>query len=176
MWDLDHKEGWALKNWYFWTVVLVKTLQSPLDCKEIKPVNLKGDQSWIFNGRTDAEAPIFWPPDVKSQLIRKDCWERLKEGREGDERGRDGWMVSLTRWTWVWTSSGAAEGQGSLACCSPWGHKECDTTEWLNNNNKRHEVSSKIIYIIVYKHTKIHFLPIKKMQIKDTRRYAYQKG
>ena len=68
MWELDHKEGWSPKNWYFWTVVLEKTLESPLDCKEIKPVNPKGNQSWIFIGRTDAEAeiPILWPPDVKN--------------------------------------------------------------------------------------------------------------
>ena len=71
MWQLGHIEGWALKNWCFWTVVLEKTLDSPLDCKEIKPVNPKGNQSWIFIGRTDAEAPVIWPPDVKSWLIRK---------------------------------------------------------------------------------------------------------
>ena len=106
MWKLDHKEGWVLKNWCFWTVVLENTLESPLDCKEIKPV--KGNQSWIFIGRTDAEAeaPILWPPDTKSQLIRKDwCWERLKAG-EGDNRGSDGWMASLIQRTWVWVSSG----------------------------------------------------------------------
>ena len=74
MWELDHKDGWALNNWCFWTVVLEKTLESPLDYKEIKPVNPKGNQSWIFFGRTDAEAetPILWPPDVKSQLIIRD--------------------------------------------------------------------------------------------------------
>ena len=72
MWELDHKEGWTLKNWCFWTVVLEKTLESPLDCKEIQPVHPKGNQHWIFIGRTDAEAPILWPPDVKSQVIGKD--------------------------------------------------------------------------------------------------------
>ena len=72
MWELDHKESWAPKNWCFWTVVLEKTLESPLDCKEIQPVNPKGDQSWIFTGRTDAETPILWPPDVKNWLIGKD--------------------------------------------------------------------------------------------------------
>ena len=72
IYELDHKESWALKNWCFWTVVLEKTLESPLDCKEIKPVKSKGNQSWIFIGRTEAEAPILWPPDVKSQLIGKD--------------------------------------------------------------------------------------------------------
>ena len=108
MWELDYKESWGLKNWYFWTVVLEKTLLSPLNCKEIKPVNPKGPQPSIFIGRTDAEAkaPILWPPDVKNWLIRKAwCWERLKAGGEGDDRGWDGWMASPTRWTWIWTNS-----------------------------------------------------------------------
>ena len=90
-----------------WTVVLEKTLESPLDCKEIQPVHPKGDQSWVFIGRTDAEAetPIFWPPDMKNWLIWKDWfWERLKMG-EGDDRGWDGWMASPTQWTWVWVNS-----------------------------------------------------------------------
>ena len=111
MWELDHKESWGPKNWCFWTVVLEKTLGSPLDFKEIQPVHPKGDQSWIFTGRTDAEAetPILWPPD-KKQLIGKDrawCWERLKAGGEGDNRIWDGWMASPTWWTWVWVSSGS---------------------------------------------------------------------
>ena len=85
MWVLDHQEGWALKNWCFQIVVLKKTLESPLDCKEIKPVNPEGNQPWIVTGRTDAEDPILWPPDAKSQLTRKDpeCWERLKAKEEG---------------------------------------------------------------------------------------------
>ena len=104
MWELDYKESWASKNWCFWTVVLEKTLESPLDCKDIKSVNPKGNQSWMFIGRTDAEteAPILWVPNVKSWPW---CWERLKAGGEGDNRGWDGWMASLTRWTWVWASS-----------------------------------------------------------------------
>ena len=112
MWELDYKESWARKNWCFWTVVLEKTLESPLnwrDCKKIQPVHPKGSQSWIFTGRTDAEAeiPILWPPDAMNWLIGKRswCWERLKVGREGDNRGLDCWMASLTRWTWVWASS-----------------------------------------------------------------------
>ena len=108
MWKLDCEESWAPKNWCFWTVVLEKTLESPLDCKEIQPVHPKGDQSWVFIGRTDdeAEAPILWPPHVKSWLIGKDwCWEGLGAGGEGDYRGWDGWMASLTRWTWVWVNS-----------------------------------------------------------------------
>ena len=108
MWELDFRESWALKNWCFWTVVLEKTLKSPLVCKKIKPVNPKGNQSWIFIGKTDAEAeaeaPILWPPDVKTQLIRKDPdagkdWSQEEKGMT--DRGLDGWMASLTRWTWV---------------------------------------------------------------------------
>ena len=108
MWELDYKESWVLKNWCFWTVVLEKTIESPLDCKEIQPVHPKGNQSWMFIVRTDvkAETPIFWPPDGKSWLIWKDwCWERLKAGGEGDDRGWDSWVASPTQWTWVWVNS-----------------------------------------------------------------------
>ena len=101
MWELDYKESWALKNCCFWTVVLEKTLESPLDCKEIQPVHPKGDQSWVFIGRTDVEAetPILWPPDWCKELThwkRPWCLERLKAGVERDDRGWDGWMVSPT--------------------------------------------------------------------------------
>ena len=106
--ELDHKESWALKNWCFWTVVLEKTLESPLDF-QIKPVNSKRNQSWIFFGRTDGEAEtsILWPPDAKNWLTGKDpdSWESLKAGGEGDDRGWNGWMASPTGWTWVWTNS-----------------------------------------------------------------------
>ena len=108
MWKLDYKGNWVLKNWCFWTVVLEKTLESPMYCKEIQPVHPKGNRSLIFTGRTDAEAetPILWPPDTKKWLLREDwCWERLKMGREEDDRGWDGWMASPTLWTWVWASS-----------------------------------------------------------------------
>ena len=109
MWELDYKESWAPKNWCFWNVVLEKTLESPLDCKEIQPVHPKGNQSWIFIGRTDAEAPILWPPDMKNLknrvLKRLWCCERLKVGGEGDDTEWDGWMASPTLWTWVWVSS-----------------------------------------------------------------------
>ena len=108
MWQLDHKEGWAPKNGCFWTVVLEKTLESPLNCKEIQPVHPEGDKSWVFMGRTDGEAetPILWPPDAKNWLWKRPwCWEGLGAGGEGDDRGWDGWMASLTRWTWVWSSS-----------------------------------------------------------------------
>ena len=105
IWELDYKESWAPKNWCFWTVVLEKTLESPLDCKEVQPVHPKGDQSRVFIGRTDAETPILWPPDVKlTHLKRPWCWEGLGVGGEGDNRGWDGWMASLTRWTWVWVN------------------------------------------------------------------------
>ena len=108
MWEVDYKESWAQKNWCFWTVVLEKTLESPLDCKEIQLVHSKGDQSWGFIGRTDVEAetPIFWPPHAKSWLIvRPWCWDRLRAGGEGDNRGWDGWMVLSTQWIWVWVNS-----------------------------------------------------------------------
>ena len=106
MWELDYKESWAPKNWCFWTVVLEKTLESPLDSKEILLVCRKGNQSWIFNGRTDGEAktPIFWPCDVKKWLIWKD--PDAGEYWRWEEKGTtDGWMVSLTQWTWVWVNS-----------------------------------------------------------------------
>ena len=108
MWELDYKESWAPKNWCFWTVVLEKTLESPLDCKEIQPVHPKGNQFWIFIGRTEAEAEtsILWPPDVKNWLI----WKEPDAGKDWrrEEKGTtvwDGWMTLLTRWTWVWVSS-----------------------------------------------------------------------
>ena len=108
MWELDHKEDWAPRNWCFQTVVLERTLESLLDCKEIKPVNPKGYQPWIFIGRTgvEAEAPIPWPLDVKepTHWKRSWCWERLRAGEEGNRRW-DGWTASLTQRTWVWINS-----------------------------------------------------------------------
>ena len=109
MWELDYEESWAPKNWCFWTVVLEKTLESSMDCMEMKPVNPKGNQSWIFIGRMDAEAeaPILWPPDAKSLLIRKapDAGKDWRQEEKG-MTGQDSWMASPTRWTWVWASSG----------------------------------------------------------------------
>ena len=101
MWELDYKESWALKNWCFWTVVLEKTLESPLDFKEIQPVHPKGDQSWVFIGRTDVEAetPILWPLDAKSWLIRKDL-DAVKDWRQEEQGTTEGKMV-----TWVWVDS-----------------------------------------------------------------------
>ena len=140
LWELDHKEGWAPKNWCFQTVVLEKTLKSPFDFKEIKAVNPKGNQSWIFIGRTDAEAeaPILWPPDMKSQLIRKDPdagkdWRQEEKETAGDEMV--GWHHWLNGQEFEQTL-GDSEGQRSLACCSPWGYKQLNMTEQLNNNHK----------------------------------------
>ena len=136
MWELDYKESWAPKNICFWTVVLEKTLESPLDCKEIQPVNPKGNQSLIFIGRTDAEAetPILWPPDAKSRLIEKDPdagkdWRQEAKGMTEDEMV--GWHHQLDRHESE-QALGVGDGQGSLVCCSPWDHKESDTTERLN--------------------------------------------
>ena len=111
MWELDYKESWALKNLCFWIVVLEKTLESPLDCKEIHPVHPKGDQSWLFIGRADAEGwnsstLATWCEEL-THLERPWCWERLKVGGEGDNRGWDGWMAWPTRWIWVWVNSGS---------------------------------------------------------------------
>ena len=136
MWELDHKECWALKNWCFWTVVLEKTLENPLDCKEIKPVNPIGNQSWIFIGRTDAEAegPVLWPPDVKNWLTGKDP-DAGKDWRQEDkgtpEDGMVGWHHRLDGHEFE-QAPGAGDGQGDLACCSQWDHKESGTTEQLN--------------------------------------------
>ena len=132
MWELDYKESWAPKNWCFWTVVLEKTLESPLDCKEIQPVHPKGNQSWIFIGRTDAkaEAPVLWPPDVKSQLTGKESdagkdWGQEEKGMTEDELV--GWPYWLNGQEFEQTV-GDSEGQGRLACCSSWGCKESDMT------------------------------------------------
>ena len=109
MWELDCEESWRLKNWCFWTVVLEKILESPLECKEIQLVHPKGDQSWVFFRRNDAKAetPVLWPPHEKelTRWKRPWCWERLREGGKGGEKGWDGWMASPTRWTWVWVNS-----------------------------------------------------------------------
>ena len=136
MWELDCKESWAPKNWCFWTVVLEKTLESPLDCKEIQPVHSKGDQSWVFLGRTDvkAETLILWSPDVKNQLTGKDPdagkdWRQEEKGMTEDEM--IGWHHWLDGHEFE-QAPGVGDGQGSLVCCSPWGCKELDLTEWLN--------------------------------------------
>ena len=137
--ELDYRRSWAPKNWCFWTVVFKKTLESPLDCKETQPVNPKGNQSWIFIGRTDAEAetPILWPHDMKNWFIGKDPdagkdW-RQEKGITEDEMV--GWHHQLNGHEFEQTP-GDGEGQRSLACCSPWGHKESDMTGWLHWTEK----------------------------------------
>ena len=136
MWELDCEEGWVPKNWYSWTVVLEKTLEGPLDCKEIQPVHPKRDQSWVFIGRTDVEAEtqILWPPDVKSWLIWKDPdagkdWGQEEKGTTEDEMGR--WHHRLNEHGFGWTP-GVGDGQEGLVCCGSWGRKESDTAERLN--------------------------------------------
>ena len=136
IWELDYKESLALKNWCFWTVVLEKTLNSPLDCKEINPAHHKGNQSWIFIGWSDVETetPILWPPDLKNWLIGKDPdagkdWRWDKKGMTEDEMV--GCHHRLNGHEFEWTL-GVGDGQGGLVCCSLWGHKELDMTEWLN--------------------------------------------
>ena len=132
----------------FWTVVLEKTLASPLDCKEIQPVHPKGDQSWVFIGRNDAEAetPVLWPPHAKSWLIGKDPdagrdWGQEKKGMTEDEMA--GWHHRLDACEFGWTP-GVGDGQGGLACCNPWGWKESDMTEQLNWTN------SSSVYFLLY--------------------------
>ena len=144
MWELDHKERWVLKNWCF-ELWCWRRLLSPLECKEIKPVNPKGNQPWILIGRTDAEAetPIVWPPDEKSWLIREDPeagkdWRQEEKGTTENEMARWHHRLDGHEFEQAW---GAGDGQGGLACFSPWGHKKSGTSEWLNN---------KIIYLKIW--------------------------
>jgi len=134
MWKLDYKESWVLKNWCFWTLVLEKSLESHLDCKEIQLVHPKGNQFWLFIGRTDAESetPVLWPPDVKNWLIWKDPdsgkdWRQEEKGSTEDEVVR--WHHRLNAHEFESTPA-VGDGQGGLACCSPWRRKELDMTEW----------------------------------------------
>ena len=136
MWELYCEEGWALKKWCFWTVVLEKTLESPLDCKEIQPVHSKGNQSWVFIGRTDAEGEtsVLWPPHTKSWLFGKDSdagrdWGQEEKGTKEDEMA--GWHHWFDGREFEWTL-GVGDGQGGLECHDSWGRKELDMTEWLN--------------------------------------------
>ena len=136
MWELDCEESWVLKNWCFWTVLLEKTLESPLDCKDVQPVQPKGDQSWVFTGRIDAKAetPILWPPHAKNWLIEKDSdagrdW--VKEEKGTTENEMVGCHHRLNGREFEWTP-GVGDGQGGLVCRSSWGRKELDKTELLN--------------------------------------------
>ena len=141
MWELDCEEGWAPKNWCFWTVVL-RTLESPFDCKEIQPVHSEGDQPWDFCGRNDAKAetPVLWPPHAKSWLIGEDSdagrdWGKEEKGKTEDEIA--GWHHWLDGCESEWTLE-VSYGQGGLACCDAWGRKESDTTERLNWTEKEY--------------------------------------
>ena len=151
MLELDYKESWVLKSWCFWIVVLEKTLESPLDCK-IQPVHPKGNQSWIFIGKTDAEAEalILWPPDVKNWLIGKDSdvgkdWRLGEKGPTEDEIV--GWHHQLDGHEFEW-ALGVGDRQGGLACCSPWGCKELDTAEWLNWTEREFYICKVLHYKI----------------------------
>ena len=148
MWELDYKEGWTLKTWYFWVVVLEKTLESPLDCKKIKPINPKGNQPWILTGRTDAQAeiPILWPPDANSpaQLC---CWERLKAEGKGSTEDE---MTGCHHWLNGHEFEQALrddEGQGSLICFSPWVTKNwTQLSEWIKPTRIILEVYESLIF------------------------------
>ena len=146
MWELDYKESWAPKNWCCWTVVLEKTLECPLNCKEVKPVHPEGIQSWIFSGRTDVEAetPILWVSDVKNELIGKDAdagndWRWEEKGIT--EHKMVGWHHQLNGHEFE-QAPGVGDGQGNLACCSPWGRRV--RHDWVN------ELNWSILHMVVY--------------------------
>ena len=131
MWELNYKESWAPKNWCFQTLVMEKTLESPLECKGIQWVQSKANhwKYWCWSWNSNSLAT--WCEEL-THIKRPWCWERLKAGGEGDDRGWDGWMASLAQWIWVWVTPGFGDGQGGLACCSPTGCKESDMTERQN--------------------------------------------
>ena len=150
MLELDCEESWAPKNWCFWTVVLEKDLESPLDCKEIQPVHPKGDQSWVFIGRTEAEAetPVLWPPHVKSWLIGKDLdagkdWGQEEKGTIEDEMA--GWHHQLYGHGFGWTP-GVGDAQTGLVCYDSWGQKESDRTERLNWTELNHRILNQNLW------------------------------
>ena len=165
IWELDYKEDWAPRNWCFWTVVLEKTLENPLHCKEIQPVHPKGDQSWVFMGRNDVEAetPILWPPDMKSWLIWKD-WERLKVGGEGDDRGWDGWTASPSQWTWVWVNSRNWWWTGRPGVLWFMGSQRVGHN-WVTEVNWRYDNSIFVMWApphnIIFRRCKLHYLGVK---------------
>ena len=144
MWELECKESWTPKNWCFWTVVLERALESPLDCKEIKPLYPKGDQSWVFIGRMMLKLKLQYFGHLMRRMTylkRPWCWERLKEGGEGDDRGWDGWMASPTQWPWVWVNSrscwwtgrpGVLQSMGSQRVRHDWA-TELDWTDWFSH-------------------------------------------
>ena len=131
MWELDHKESWASKNWCFWTVVLEKILESPLDSKGIQSVHPKEMSPKYSLEGLMLKLKLQYFDHLMRRADSPWFWERLKAGREGDNRGWAGWITSPTQWTWVWVGCSSWWWRGSLACCLPWGHKELDMTEWL---------------------------------------------
>ena len=162
MWESDGEESWAPKNGCFWTVVLEKTLESPLDCKETQPVHPKGDQSWVFIGRTDAEAetPILRPPHAKRWLIGKDPdagrdWGQEEKGTTEDEMA--GWHHRLNGHEFEWTL-GVCDGQGGLVCCDSWGRKESDMAERLNWTELRHLYRAVLPVLFTFSRLSAFFL------------------
>ena len=135
MWELDYKEWWVPKNRWFWIMMLEETLESPLDSKEIKPVNLKGNQPWIsleglmLKLKLHYFGHLMWRADSLEETL---MLEKIEGEREEGDRGWDDWIASLIQWTWIWANSKRYERHGGLVCCSPWGCKESDMTEWLN--------------------------------------------
>ena len=166
MWELDCEESWVPKNWCFWSVVLEKTLASPLDCKGIQPVYSKGDQFWVFFGRNDAKAetPVLWPPHVKSWLIGKDSDAGRDLGQEEKGTTEDemiGWHHQLDGREFEW-SLGVGDGQGGLVCCNSWGRNESDMTEQLNWTEDELFVLFSNLGLIMAQQTSIHvncFMP-----------------
>ena len=162
MWELDFKESSVPKNWCFWTVVLEKTLESPLDCNEIQPVHSKGNQFWVFFVRNDAKAetPVLWPPHVKSWLTGEDSdagrdWGQKKNRTTEDEMA--GWHHGLDGHESEWTP-GVGDGQGGLVCCNSWGRKESDTTERLNYTELNLDsscASSSLAFHMIYTSQKL---------------------
>ena len=153
MWELDYKESWGLKNWCFWTAVLEKTLESPLNFKEIQPVHPKGDQSWVFIGRTniEAETPVLWPPDVKSWLIWKDP-DSGKDWRQEEETDTEDETVGGHHWLnghELGSTPRIGDGQGGLACCGPWRWKELDMTELNWTLIPEHNKNTSKLYCLI---------------------------
>ena len=154
MWELENKESWGPKNWCFWTVVLEKTLKSPLDCKEIQPIHPKGNQSWIFIGSTEAEALILWPPDGTSQLIGKDPdagedWRQEEKGMTEEE------MVGRIQWTWVWASSGRWWRTGKLGVLQSMGLQRVGhdwKTKQQQNSNRIPDFTCWLDLALVWQH------------------------
>ena len=154
MWELDYKESWVPKNWCFWTAVLRKTLESPLDCEEIQPVHPKGDQPWVFIGRIDVEAEtqyfghLMWRADSFEKTL---IWEGLRAGGEGNDRGWDGWMISPTQWTWVWVGSRSWCWTGRASVLQSVGSQRVGhnwTTELNYDNNENNEATQRVLEIV----------------------------